>query len=248
MTANDDHKQYSPEGQAAPGEHAGAVRKRRGFTGMQVLAIVGAVVLVTAGATWWLIRTYVYPTDFDPVELSVAEQDQLDGKLRSIGVDPVDLLPEAERTAPEFDAEGRLLPEQYSEDADARDIRLSERELNALVGGSPEFARRFAIDLSSNLASAKLLVPLDQDFPILGGRTLRINAGVELDYRNDRPVVILRGISVMGVPIPDAWLGNLRNVDLVRQFGGDSGFWQAFAAGIELLEIEDGQLHLKLRE
>ena len=232
-----------------PGEPVGASpAPKRGFSGLQVLGIVGLVVLLTAGATFWLIRTYVYPADFRPVELSEREQTELDDKLIAIGLDPVELLPNAERSEPLFDSDGRLRPERYVEDADARDIRLSERELNALVASSPEFARRFAIDLSDNLASARVLVPLDPDFPVLGGKTLRINAGVELDYRNDRPVVVLRGVSVMGVPIPDAWLGGLRNVDLVQQFGGSGGFWQAFSAGIELLEIEDGQLHLKLAE
>jgi hypothetical protein len=60
--------------------------------------------------------------------------------------------------------------------------------------------------------------------------------------------VLLKGISVMGVPIPNAWLGNLKNVDLVEQYGSDTGFWQAFAAGVAQLEVEEGRLKIKLRE
>ena len=48
-----------------------------------------------------------------------------------------------------------------------------------MVASNPEFARRFAIDLSGKLASAKLLVPVDPDMPVLGGKTLRFSAGVE---------------------------------------------------------------------
>jgi hypothetical protein len=220
---------------------------RRGFSGMQVLGLIALAIVLSVGATYWFIRTYVYARDFTPVELSRTERQELGSKLQALGVDPVAVLPRP-KGEDEFDAQGRLVPEKYAEDPGKRDIHLSERELNALVASNPEFARRFAIDLSSNLASAKLLIPVDPEFPVLGGKTLRFTAGLELDYRNARPVVILRGISVMGVPIPSAWLGGLKNVDLVGEFGGDPGFWKSFSDGVELIEIRDGELRVKLKE
>lgn len=222
-----------------------------GFSGRQVLLIVGVAILLTAALSYWFVRTYVYARDFTPVTLSEKEQSKLDGKLAELGLDPVAVMPEATRSRPaadRFDADGRLVPERYSEAGASREIHLSEKELNALVASSPDLARRFAIDLSSNLASAKLLVPVDPEFPIFGGRTLRVTAGLELDYRNRQPVVILRGVSVMGVPIPNAWLGNLKHVDLVEQFGGGPGFWRGFADGVESIEIRDSELRILLRE
>ena len=224
---------------------------RRGFSGLQVLGIIFAVILVTAGLTYWFVRSYVYAREFKPVELSIAEQTKLDSKLAAIGLAPREVLPEANRrepTADDFDADGRLKPERYSEEGASRDIRLNERELNALVASNRDLARRFAVDLSNDLASARIVVPVDPDFPILGGKTLRVNAGLELKYGNGRPIVILRGISVMGVPIPNAWMGNLKNVDLVEQFGGDPGFWQAFADGVDSIDIRDGALQIRLKE
>jgi hypothetical protein len=82
----------------------------------------------------------------------------------------------------------------------------------------------------------------------MGGRILRVNAGLELGYAQGRPRVILKGVSVMGVPIPNAWLGNLKNVDLIAEFGGTGGVWKAFADGVEALELADGSLVLQLRE
>jgi hypothetical protein len=61
-------------------------------------------------------------------------------------------------------------------------------------------------------------------------------------------VVILKGVKLMGVPIPNAWLGGLKNIDLVREFGGDEGFWQLFADGVESIETQDGQLKITLKE
>ena len=219
----------------------------KSFSGKQVLLFVLVAVLLTAGLSFWLIRTYIHPGDFKPVALSAREQVQLDAKLRQLGVNPRELLPNAERED-QYDAEGRLVPEKYSEDPEKREIRMSERELNALIANNPELARRLAIDLSDNLASAKLLIPVDPDMPVLGGRILRVNAGIEVAYRDEHPVVKLRGISVMGVPVPNAWLGNLKNVDLVQEFGTGPGFWNSFAAGVDLIEVVDGQLHIKLRE
>jgi hypothetical protein len=219
----------------------------KGFSGSQVALLVLVTVLVTAGLSYWIIRSYINPSEFKPVALSSKEQGTLDVKLRRLGVNPRELLPDARR-ADAVDGEGRLIPEKYEENPARRNIRLSEREVNAIVASNPDLASRFAIDLSDNLASAKMLIPVDPDLPVMGGRTLRVNAGLELAYRDERPVVKLRGISIMGVPLPNAWLGNLKNVDLVEQFGSDPGFWSSFSAGVGLIEIEDGQLHIKLKE
>jgi len=220
---------------------------RGSFSGSQVAIFVLIAILVTAGISFWVFRTYINPSNFEPVALSSKEQSTLDSKLRLLGVNPRDLLPDAKRES-QVDAEGRLIPEKYAEDPEQRDIRMSERELNAIVASNADLASRFAIDLSDNLASAKILIPIDPDLPVMGGRILRVNTGLELAYRDDRPIVKLRGVSIMGVPVPNAWLGNLKNVDLVEQFGSDPGFWSSFSAGVGLIEIEEGQLHIKLKE
>lgn len=50
------------------------------------------------------------------------------------------------------------------------------------------------------------------------------------------------------MPLPNAWPGGLKNVDLVQEFGGTEGFWKALDDGIEHIRVEDGQLVLQLRE
>ena len=125
---------------------------------------------------------------------------------------------------------------------------MTERELNALLAKNTDLAQKLAIDLSDDLASAKLLVPLDPDFPFLGGKTLKVTAGVELRYSNKQPVVIIRGVSIWGVPIPNAWLGGIKNIDLVSEFGMERGFWRILAAGVENIRIADGRLSVTLKE
>ncbi len=222
----------------------GERQQRKGFTGGQVAAIVLGVVLVTAFATFWVIRTYIYPAAFKPVTLSASEEKVLDEKLIRLQAS-VGQVPRS-RQAP---AQGAPLePEPYAEDPARRHISLTEKEINALIAKNTDLATRLAIDLSDNLASAKLLVPLEEDFPVLGGKTLRVHAGLELNYAQERPVVILKGVSLMGVPIPNAWLGNLKNVDLVAEFGGNPGFWRAFAEGVSFVQVADGEVKIQLKE
>jgi hypothetical protein len=209
---------------------------KRRFGVSTLVVAVGVAILLTAGAIWAF--TYLYPNQFRPVELSNKEQRVLTQKLERLEALGGSGAPGQEP----------LTPERYTEDDTKRQISLSERELNSLLANNTELATRLAIDLSDDLASAKLLIPMEPDFPVLGGKTIRVNAGLELAYRDTGPVVVLKGVSVMGVPIPNAWLGNLKNVDLVREFGGERGFWRAFADGVEFIQVSDGELQIKLKE
>jgi hypothetical protein len=221
--------------------------RRSGFT---IFLIVLATVVVTAALTFWIVRTYIFPAEFKPVELSEQEEQVLNAKLERLDTLQTRRTRGSAKAAQQIEAaEAEILePEAYSEEGADRSITLSERELNSLLAKNTDLARKLAIDLSENLLSAKLLVPVDEDFPIMGGQILKVRAGMELAYRNDRPVAILKGVSVMGVPVPNAWLGGMKNIDLVEYYGNESGFWKAFADGIDNIRIEDGNVTMMLKE
>jgi len=217
---------------------------KRGFSGLQVLAMVVAAMTVAVVATIFAIKFYLFPPPFTPVELSQKEERQLEKKLEKIeGLD--------NQGAPrqqEYSKEGKLLPEPYSEAGVSREIKFTERELNAIIAKNTNLAQRLAIDLGEDTISMKLLIPLDADFPLLGGKILRVNAGAELAYRAGRPIIKLKGISLMGVPMPNAWLGGLKNIDLIREFGADEGFWKTFADGVDSIRVVEGFLDIRLKE
>jgi hypothetical protein len=206
---------------------------------------IAVIIICTAGlvaaATLWIAKAYLFPNAFKPVQLTTREQKVLDDKIQT-------LTTAANQAADGRSDSHRLEPERYSEKNADRQIQLTERELNALLAKNTNLAQKLAIDLSDDLASAKLLVPLDPDFPFLGGKTLKVTAGVELRYSNQKPVVILRGVSIWGVPIPNAWLGGIKNIDLVSEFGMERGFWHTLAAGIKDIRIVDGRLTVILKE
>ncbi|WP_322521594.1 hypothetical protein SR882_01500 [Guyparkeria halophila] len=230
-------------------------RRGIGCLGVSLIIIVTMVVTLALGAL--AVRYFLFPDQFEPVELSADEQQALDAKLTAIGV-------QTDRPAPpygndrfaaspeEFDDQGRLKPEAYREKDAPREVQFDERELNAIIARDPEMARRLAIDLSEDLVSVKLLVPLPPDFPFMGGQTLRLYAGAEVlqvpTLDGSRLAVIVTGVSLWGVPLPNSWIGGLKGVDLVAEFGGEPGFWQALAEGVETVQVEEGQLVFRLAE
>ena len=226
----------------------------RGLSGLQITGIVLGAMAVTVAVTLFLVKSWLFPAPFKPVRLSAAETQRLEHKLAVF--EQLDSRPQPEQRRPLPDpsraepqpAPGPLEPEAYSEEGASREIRLTEREINAMIARNTDLADKVAIDLANDLVSLRMLIPVDPDFPFLGGKTLKVRAGAELAFRGSRPVFILRGISVMGVPIPNAWMGGLKNIDLVEVFGSDPGFWKGFADGVAAIQVREGNLEINLRE
>ena len=223
--------------------------KKNGFSALMVLGIIVGVIVVSVVGTIFFARLWLFPSPFIPVVLSQQEESRLETKLvnfeKMVGSSTQDV---ALSVYPEKSIEGQLEPQAYSEVGAIRAITLSEREVNALLANNTNLADRFSIDFADDLVSAKMLIPVVSDFPVFGGKVLRVKAGVELTYRDSRPIVILKGVSVMGVPVPSEWLGGLKNIDVIAQYGADSGFWKSFSAGVDSIVVTDGNLHVKLKE
>ena len=217
-------------------------RKSSGSRTTRILK-VGFVILCVAFllvAIW--IKRNVYASKFTPVALSQKEQKVLDSKLALLrDNDPV--------TGEKRRLPGKpLIPEPYTEEGAKREIRLSERELNGLIANTPEMAERVAIDLSDDLVSVKLVLPVDEEVPLLGGKTLKIHMGLNVSYEGSNPIIALKGVSLGGIPLPNAWLGSLKNVNLLEQFGTDDGFWKIFSAGVRTIKIRQRHLQIRLKE
>jgi len=206
---------------------------------LRTLGIMLITIIISVAATLFIASHYLFPKKFDPVELNQREEGRLNKKLKQFGLPS---FSDSDNTT------NKLEPVPYSEVGAKREVSFTEKELNAMLAKNTDLADKAVIDLADNLASVYVLMPLDPDFPILGGKTLKLNAGAELAFANGRPIVKLKGVSLWGVPMPNAWLGNLKNVDLVKEFGGDEGFWKSFADGVEDIHVAEGRLVVKLKE
>lgn len=223
-----------------PSHHAPVQPK--GFSVMQTLGVVALAMLITAVGTIFAIKILLFSPPFDPVTLSPKEEQQLSTKLSLF-----EGFGESSPANNTVATSTTLAPEKYSEDESARKVNFTEREINSMVAKNTDLADKLAIDLAQDMVSIKLLIPLDPDFPMLGGKTFKVKAGAELAYKDGRPVVKLKGVSLMGVPMPNSWLGGLKNIDLVKEYGADEGFWKAFSDGVESIGVEEGSLQVQLK-
>ena len=228
--------------------------KSRRFGCLQVLGIVAVAILVSSIATFFLVKTYLFPSAFKPVVLTSAEEKALTAKIEGLdssgsgnGLKGSDTHSGKINAVPP-ETGGLLKAEPYSEKGLKREVVFTERELNGLLAKNTDLADKLAIDLSDDLISAKLRLPMDEAFPVLGGKILSLRSGVEFSFKNGKPVVILKGVTVIGIPVPNAWIGGIKNMDLVETFGSEAGFWKTFSDGIEDIKISEGLLRVKLKE
>lgn len=216
------------------------------FSRSRILQITAVVFIATVVLTAWWVKHNIYASQYVPITLRFGEQKVLQAKLarleRSARVDRFSVQKESDVIpAP-------LEPEPYSEEGAQREISLTEKELNALIANNPEVAGRVAIDLSQDLVSIKLVVSMNEEIPVLGGKTLRLSLGLILGYADERPVVALKGVSLGGIPLPSAWLGNLKQKNLVDEFSTEGGFWHLFAAGVQDIKVKEKHIYVQLKE
>jgi hypothetical protein len=221
---------------------------KKGLGCFSVFGLMLLSVVISVAVTVWVLNFYLFPKRFEPVVLSSGEQQVLQQKLdvfESFAVtEPDAVIVDPGQDVPA----GTLQPLPYTELGANRTLSLTERELNGILANNTELADKFVVDLSDDLVSARLRIPMEPDFPFFGGKTLKARAGIEIKFEQQRPIVVLKGISVMGVPVPNAWLGGIKNIDLVQQFGQTEGFWKAFSGGVEYVKVVDGTLQISLKE
>ncbi|MFP4428716.1 MAG: hypothetical protein ACLFPB_05295 [Desulfovermiculus sp.] len=82
----------------------------------------------------------------------------------------------------------------------------------------------------------------------MAGKTVKVSTGLRVGYKEDRPSIVVEGVSLMGVPLPSAWLGGMKGMDLVKTDGPDGGIYQIFSEGVSDLSVEDGRLRVELAE
>lgn len=205
---------------------------KRRFGCLHVLLIVLVMMLITAGITFWWVKRHLYAQSLEPVKLSQMEKETLDDKVKQL----------------EEVADGKLTPEKFDEKEGKREIELSERELNYLIAkDDPATAEQIAVDLADGLVSLKMVMPVDEEAPILGGKKIRLKVGLNVDFDSDPPEISLRGVSLGGISLPNAWLGNLKNQNLIEKFEKGDGISEVLA-GVESIKVMEGKVMIVLKE
>lgn len=170
------------------------------------------------------------------MSLTAAEQETFEAKLH--------VLDSAAPGAP-----GAGLPEA-SPGEQERTLVITAREINAYLA-QQNVGDRLKVDLGHDSISATLLVPVPPDagVPLISGTTLRLSLALSARMNEQGHAELqVRDVRIGGMPMPNAWLGDLKGVNLTSESLQQDPALRRFLAGIQHLQITPEGLRLVLAE
>jgi len=195
-------------------------------------AIILTCCLLTSVSTIWWVKHNLYASPLHPVQLSQTETTALNAKLAQLEL--------AEEVAPQ-DAPVPTSP-------DPRAISLTSKEINAFLANQG-IGEQLKLDITRNRLAANFLLPIDENAPLFAGTTLRVRLALSaLMDDSGKLVVKVDDVSLGGIPLPNAWLGDIKGLDLITGDIGSDPAVQRFVAGIKEFRLENGRVHIVLNE
>lgn len=182
-----------------------------------IILCVMFLLVVSAGAAFYWWQN----RPIKPVVLDADEQRKLDNKIEAV----------QERTY----------------EPGTKVITLTEREVNALFHHNTQMGDKVRFELAANAVHARIRTELDQDLPVLGGRTLKAKARFLIEDQENKPALILDDLTVWGVSLPNAWLADLKGQNLLANIGLDMSN-NRIAAGIKDITVDHGKITIQLAE
>jgi len=182
-----------------------------------IIAGVLALLLVSTAAAYYWWSN----RQINPVTLNTAEQQVLDNKIETV----------QERR---YQPGGKILV-------------LTERELNALFHHNTGLGDKVRFELANNAIHARIQTDLDQDLPLVGGRTLKAKARFKLTDTDNKPAIILDDLTVWGISLPNAWLADLKGKNLMTQLGIDSTNYR-ISKGIDDITVDHGKITIHIAD
>jgi len=205
-----------------------ATPKGRGSYLVRGLAVAGVLLVAIGMLLWW------YNRPIRPVVLTPPELETVEAKVTALQTVPVETTEPAAEPPP-----AEYLP-------GAREIIISERELNGLLHQHTQFGDQIAFNFVPGAVLARIETPLPESVPILGGRKLRARAKFTVDASAGTPVLQLDDLTIWGISVPNDWLGGIKGRNLLAEaLGTPDG---PGIPGVESLALERGQLVLRLKE
>ena len=199
---------------------------------MVVIMLLLGCGLAAATTAWWVKRN-IYASPMRPVRLDNAEQIHLNDKLAALQHGTAS--PRA-RTA---------TPAEQS-----RTLNLTQREINAYLA-EQNLGENIRIDLGEGTINATVILPVPKDsgLPLVSGTTLRLTMTVDAAMDSDHQLAIkLSDVRVGGLSMPNAWVGQLKGVNLMADNVRNDPALQSFLAGIKELEIHPEGLRVLLND
>jgi hypothetical protein len=217
-----------------------------------LLIILGAMLLtigLAVGGTLWWVKHHFDPKPMQPVVLSEKEQSAFDAKLAVFGDPP--LAPVTIQVPTDGQPPAKAAPvtmPQVESGAENRTIIITEREVNAYLA-KQNLGENVQVSFAEGKLLAGIIVEAPPDFPFFAGKKVRVRLTFGTGLTPDHKLsFIFDDVSVGGISLPNAWLGDLKGVDLVEKNLQTDPALQRFLAGIQSLEIHSGSAKVVLNK
>lgn len=198
------------------------VPKRRSYWAPVLIGLV-VILLAVIGLIWWNNRP------IKPVQLTAEEKSAVGAKVEAIQ-----------------NVETPATPAEPQYEKGAKEIILTERELNGLLNEHTTMGGKLKFELATDAVHARIETDLDPDLPVVGGKHLKAKARFVVKTESGKPSLILEDLTVWGVSLPNDWLAQLKGKDILAEvLGGGKG---GQVAGVEEISVEPGQLKIRLKE
>lgn len=124
-------------------------------------------------------------------------------------------------------------------------ITLTERELNGLLNENTALGDQLKIELANNAVHARLSADIPQDSPFLAGQKLKGRARFYIEDKAGRPTLMLDDVTIWGISLPNAWLGNIKGQDLLGSILPTN---LSTGGGLKSFQVKNNSLVIELAE
>ena len=252
---------YHPEpsySSSGPASLAGPEKRRNPWKVFGIIVASLLFLLIAGAVWWWWINRMPRPVVLTKPEIAVLED-----KLTAVSGEPVTIDASQLEQQPELIKTGDVPPvdpilletdpekrRDLMSDQDRRTIVFSEREVNGFINHNTGLADTVYLDFEDDVIVTRFSYAFEEDVPMVGGMTvkLRCRVGAKLDPTTRKLFLALQEVTLNGIPIPNAWLGEIKNKNLfdTASDAEPTGFLKTLADGIEDIDLRNGQLRIRL--
>jgi hypothetical protein len=188
-----------------------------------VLLGLAGVAAASAGI-WW--KTNFDPAPFKPVALTSQEEVAFEQKLAVF----------SGNAAPVTDLEKRTLV-------------ITEKEVNAWLAKN-DLGENVQVRFKDGKITGAIILELPADFPMLAEQKIKASLAFVAHLNDASRDLALQvdDVTVGGMPLPNAWVGDIKGMNLVDESARVDPAMEKFLKGIRQFEIRDGLAVVKLNE
>ena len=113
-----------------------------------------------------------------------------------------------------------------------------------------ELGENVQVRFKNGKITGAIILELPDDFPVLAGQKIKASLAL-VAHLNDASrdlALLVDDVTVGGMPLPNAWVGDIKGLNLVDETAHKDPAMEKFLKGIRQFEIQDGLAVVKLNE